>query len=67
MIDIHTLNLVSAAVLANNPLLIPDQAGAYGVFFDSGTCLLERSGYLDFDKAYRRALMASISSTSEPP
>ena len=52
MIHINTLKPVSSAALANNPLLIPEQAGTYAVFFDSGTCLLERSGYLDFDQAF---------------
>ncbi len=52
MIDLKVLKPVSAATLANNALLIPDEPGAYAVFFDSGTCLLERSGYLDFDNVY---------------
>ena len=52
MIDLRVLKPISAATLANNALLIPDEPGAYALFFDSGTCLLERSGYLDFDKAY---------------
>ena len=56
MIDIYTLEPVSSATLANNPLLIPDEPGAYAVFFDSGTCFLERSGYLDSDKAFPPAL-----------
>ena len=56
MIDINALKPVSSATLANNPLLISDDPGFYAVFFDSGTCLLEGSGYLDFDQAYPPAV-----------
>ena len=51
MIDLKTLSLAPAHRLLVNSALIPEEAGTYLVFVDSRQPLLERCGYLEFDKA----------------
>lgn len=52
MIDLKRLSLTSSHQIASNPTLVPHEPGVYFVFFDSGTCLLEQCGYLEFDDTY---------------
>ena len=52
MINFQSADLIPSRRVVTDMTLGTDGPGVYGIFFDSGQLLLEKSGYLDFDTEF---------------